>query len=89
MSKNNDTTDDRTLEERIKEEMVLDRCAELGRLARETDKIAGTCEHDAPAVEGHLRDVAADLREARAMLNGVRNIADRTEDSGDGTGGDD
>lgn len=61
--------DDRTLTERIQEEMVVDRPKEIGQLARDAETLAQFCYQDAPATSGYLEGVADDLREARRMFN--------------------
>lgn len=61
--------DDRTLIERVTDEMTIDRPAELGKLARDAEKLAQFCEVGAPATAKKLRGVAADLRTARRMFN--------------------
>lgn len=61
--------DDRTLTERVTEEMTIDRPAELGKLASDAETLADFCKFDAPTTEGYLHGVAADLRTARRMFN--------------------
>lgn len=70
--------DDRTLTERIQEEMVVDRDKEIARLTRKTRTLAECCDQDAPATSGFLRGVADDLREARRMF--TREVAEDRDD---------
>lgn len=60
--------DNRTLSDRIDEELVVDRAKALDELSRECSRLADFCYQDAPATSGFLGGVADDLREAQWMF---------------------
>lgn len=60
--------DNRTLPDRIDEELVVDRAKALDELSRECSRLSEFCYQDAPATSGFLEGVADDLREAQWMF---------------------